>query len=304
MNKVGREGFPAERLAKLEKIGFDFDPTHSKAAFAKRRQDMFPKVDAKWEEHYQDLVKYKKQNGDVLIGPNSGEEWPGLYNWIHCQRKEYKRWEEGDEKALMYDKWIAKMNELGFDWAPQMRASERASKGFTQPPTKRESKHYDAMWQRGYETLKKFKKKNGHCYVSRVGADEYLAGWIHVQRKHKRNVEKGKDTPLTPERIRLLDDVGLDWNPSQTGGMLKAGVYRDKDWEGVYIRLCSFKKRHGHANPKKKEPVLGHWARRMRKLYAQNAKGETTSLTEARVAKLESIGFDFCLGSEGTTTDL
>ena len=89
MNKVGREGFPAERLAKLEKIGFDFDPTHSKAAFAKRRQDMFPKVDAKWEEHYQDLVKYKKQNGDVLIGPNSGEEWPGLYNWIHCQRKEY-----------------------------------------------------------------------------------------------------------------------------------------------------------------------------------------------------------------------
>ena len=47
----------------------------------------------------------------------------------------------------------------------------------TKPPAKRESKHYDAMWQRGYETLKKFKKKNGHCYVSRVGADEYLAGW-------------------------------------------------------------------------------------------------------------------------------
>jgi len=53
----------------------------------------------------------------------------------------------------------------------------------------------------------------------------------------------------------------------------------------------AYKKKHGHANPKKSVPTLGLWTRYMRKLYALNMKGETTTLTDAKIAKLESIGF-------------
>lgn len=115
-----------------------------------------------------------------------------------------------------------------------------------------------------------------------------------MQRKHKRKHDKGEQTSLTDERIRLLDEVGLDWAPSISGGMRNITQQsHDKDWEGVFNLLVEFKNEHGHANPKKVEPKLGPWACRMRKLYAQRAKGETTTLNDAKIAKLESIGFNF-----------
>ncbi|KAL7534157.1 hypothetical protein ACHAXR_005680, partial [Thalassiosira sp. AJA248-18] len=117
-NKVGREGFPPHRLAKLDKIGFDFNPVESGSYLAKKRKNQFPQVNANWEKHYQNLISYKKEHGNIIVGPNSSGCPAGLYDWIHCQRKEYKRWEAGDEKALMYDQWITKLNEVGFDWAP------------------------------------------------------------------------------------------------------------------------------------------------------------------------------------------
>ena len=85
-----------------------------------------------------------------------------------------------------------------------------------------------------------------------------LAGWIHVQRKHKRNHDLGKKTPLSEERIRLLNEIGLDWNPSLSGGATRLRqVDRDKDWEATFQKLIKWKEKRGHANPKKTEPLLG-----------------------------------------------
>mmetsp|Transcript_8014 Transcript_8014/g.14466 ORF Transcript_8014/g.14466 Transcript_8014/m.14466 type:complete len:855 (+) Transcript_8014:145-2709(+) len=289
-NKAGREGINPVRLAKLDEIGFDFNPVASGSYIVKKRANMFPRVNANWEKHYNNLVLYKKEHGNIIVSPNA-VGWPGLYDWIHCQRKEYKKWEAKDAKALMYDTWITKMNEVGFDWAPMK------SDGFSKMLLERQSKHFNDLWHTHYEELQKFHHKNGHCYISRNGEEEVLASWIHVQRKHKRNRDQGKKTPLTDERIKLLNDIEIDWNPSLSGGMNKiVQAERDKDWEGVFKKLCSFKKKKGHASPKKAEPQLGSWACRMRKLHSQKKSGETTTLTDAKVAKLESIGFKFATG--------
>mmetsp|Transcript_14788 Transcript_14788/g.26452 ORF Transcript_14788/g.26452 Transcript_14788/m.26452 type:complete len:154 (+) Transcript_14788:35-496(+) len=149
-----------------------------------------------------------------------------------------------------------------------------------------------------YRELQTFKKKNGHCYVYRSSSNEVLAGWIHVQRKYKRHHDMGKKTPLTDDRIRLLNEVGLDWNPSITGGSAKSPMQRDEEWAGVFEKLIEFKKKHGHANPEKAESELGPWVVKMRELYQQNARGERTSLTDQKIAKLESIGFEFVDGVE------
>ena len=74
---------------------------------------MFPKTNANWKKHFNNLLMYKKKHGDLFLGPKT-EGWPGLYDWIHAQRKEYKRKIQGDDRALMYDVWIAKMNEVRF----------------------------------------------------------------------------------------------------------------------------------------------------------------------------------------------
>lgn len=103
---------------------------------------------------------------------------------------------------------------------------------------------------------------------------------------------------MTEERIKLLNEVDFDWNPSQSGGGAKiAQAERDKDWEATFQKLCTFKKKHGHANPKKTEPRLGPWACRMRHLHLQNERGNATTLSDAKVAKLQSIGFRFTSGA-------
>mmetsp|Transcript_38101 Transcript_38101/g.66823 ORF Transcript_38101/g.66823 Transcript_38101/m.66823 type:complete len:887 (+) Transcript_38101:149-2809(+) len=305
-NKAGREGINPVRLAKLDEIGFDFNPVASGSYIVKKRANMFPRVNANWEKHYNNLVLYKKEHGNIIVSPNA-VGWPGLYDWIHCQRKEYKKWEAKDAKALMYDTWITKMNEVGFDWAPMK------SDGFSKMLLERQSKHFNDLWHKHYGELETFKKKNGHCYVyrNRSDANQTLAGWIHHQRKYKRKHDQGKNTPLTDERIKLLTDIGLDWNPSLSGDMVNttqadrvlsddmdntAQADRDKEWEALFEQLCTFKEKNGHANPEEAEPQLGSWACQMREFYSQNASGETTTLTDAKIAKLESVGFRFATG--------
>ena len=40
-NRIGRDGFPPDRLARLKAIGFDFDPVRSGTSMAKERAKMF-----------------------------------------------------------------------------------------------------------------------------------------------------------------------------------------------------------------------------------------------------------------------
>ncbi|KAL7544846.1 hypothetical protein ACHAWF_008207 [Thalassiosira exigua] len=144
MNKVGREGFNPERLARLEAIGFDFDPVSSGSFLAKKRAAYFPRVEANWERHYGDLLRYREENGTIVVSPKD-KKWPGLYDWIHMQRKEYKKWREGDPKALMFESWVAKLNAVGFDWAPMSGA------GFSKMINERSSDKYDTLWSKHYE---------------------------------------------------------------------------------------------------------------------------------------------------------
>lgn len=233
------------------------------------------------------MLSYKKKEGNIIIGPNT-EGYPGLYDWIHCQRKEYKKWEAKDPKSLMCEKWIKKLNDLGFDWAPMK------SEGFSKMLLQRQSKHFNVLWMQHYGDLKAFHKKHGHCYASRLGDEQVLASWVHVQRKNKKKHDEGIATPLSAERIKLLNDLNLDWAPAKSGGMQAVTqVRRDEDWEGIFEKLVSFKNKSGHANPKKVESTIGPWACRMRKLYSQKQNGVTTTLSDVKIAKLESIGFRF-----------
>ena len=158
-----------------------------------------------------------------------------------------------------------------------------------------------------YRDLQEFHKQNGHCYVTR-GSDEEsisLSSWVHVQRKHKRNHDKGQSTPLTEERISLLEKLNFDWAPSISGGIQKlAQAGRDENWEEVFAKLVEHKKQHGDANPKKKVEVLGPWACRMRKLYNEKLEGKSTTLTDEKIAKLQSIGFKFDSPRRQTATDV
>ena len=62
----------------------------------------------------------------------------------------------------------------------------------------------------------KFKKKYGHCDPASVrGIKDPLVKWVNNQRQHKTKHDNGYTTPINDERIQLLTDNGLEWNPSQ-----------------------------------------------------------------------------------------
>ena len=155
-----------------------------------------------------------------------------------------------------------------------------------------------------YRELVKFHKKNGHCYVFRNGDNSTLAGWVHCQRKQKKLLDDGKHSQLNPKRIELLEELGFDWRPSESGGIEKLkSPERNLEWDQMFEKLKEFKEKNGHAHPKKKVPKIGNWVSSQRRLYARIQKGQKTSLTEERIAKLESIGFEWPIVNESADDD-
>jgi hypothetical protein len=143
MNKVGRDGFPPERLAKLESIGFDFDPVNSGTLFIHKKENSLPKVKATWENHYKDFVNFKKIHGHIIVGPKS-DGFGRLYDWLHIQRKNYKKFQAG-EKCVMRPEWITKLEKMGFDWAPM------SGNGFSKMLKERQKDHYEIVWHRRFQ---------------------------------------------------------------------------------------------------------------------------------------------------------
>lgn len=155
-----------------------------------------------------------------------------------------------------------------------------------------------------HRELIKFHKNNGHCYVFRNGDNKTLAGWVHCQRKQKKLLDDGKHSQLNPKRIELLEKLGFDWRPSESGGIEKLkSPERNLEWDQMFEKLKEFKEKNGHAHPKKKEPKIGNWVSSQRRLYARIQKGQKTSLTEERIAKLESIGFEWPIVNESAADD-
>ena len=78
---------------------------------------------------------------------------------------------------------VVLLDELGFVWDPLEEA-----------------------WNEGYERLKAFQEREGHCRVTKRYRDEAgnrLGQWVSVQRRTR-------DT-MTPERVDLLDELGFVW---------------------------------------------------------------------------------------------
>ena len=297
MNKVGREKFDAYRLAKLDEIGFEWNPMASGAYSAKKKADHFPRVNETWMSWYAQLKNFKEKHGHLIVGPKT-KECPGLYNWIHGQRKEYVKFCKKEPNVNMYEEWIKLLNDLGFDWAPMSKGGS-----FNDMLKKRTSEKFDNKWDSHYKDLCKFRKETGHCYVFRNGENATLAGWVHTQRKQKKLLDTGKHSSLNPQRIELLDKIGFDWRPSESGGIEKLrSPERNLSWDQLFEELKEYKEATGDCSPKKKVPKIGNWVSSQRRLWARNQKGEATALTEERIAKLQSIGFDFSSPNDESET--
>jgi hypothetical protein len=83
-----------ERVFMLEKIGFVWEA----------------RIDA-WESHYVNLRRFKESNGHIYV-PVANTV---LSQWVKRQRKQYKKYELGQDSSLTSDR-VERLNRLGFIW--------------------------------------------------------------------------------------------------------------------------------------------------------------------------------------------
>jgi superfamily II DNA or RNA helicase len=148
----------AERIAKLEKLGFEWEVTT-----------------ARWDELFDDLIKYKEETGDYKV-PTIYKPNQELAYWVTVQRRSYKN------GTLSKDK-ITRLKEIGFTLDV-----------------------YNEVWEIRFNDLLSYKDKYGDCRVPNSFKENKMLGvWVANQRS------LNSKRKLSAERIALLDSVGFIW---------------------------------------------------------------------------------------------
>jgi hypothetical protein len=132
---------------------------------------------AKWDERYAILKKFKEREGHCHVLLLHKEDGVKLGHWVNNQRK-LKRKEKLDLESQK------RLEDIGFEW---LLAS--------------------AKWDEMCVNLKQFKKREGHCNVSKSHKEDgaILGSWVSQQRRVKKT---GK---LDPDRQEILEEIGFEW---------------------------------------------------------------------------------------------
>jgi len=152
-------------------------------------QRVLSKHDEKWNAMFVKLLEFKEKNKNTLV-PQCYTDDQRLGRWVHYQRVEYWIFQQ-TETAKITEERIGRLDAIDFEWDPQK-----------------------AQWDKMFEKLKEYKKENNHCRVPKgYEKDWELANWVRNQRLEQANLSKlGKKSRMTPERFKLLDDLGFKWS--------------------------------------------------------------------------------------------
>lgn len=162
----------AERIAKLDELGFVW-----------RLGGTAKDYNAVWMTHFNELLRYKEKNGDCRVLVKCPEN-PQLGGWASQQRQDKNR-------GKLHPRREELLNSVDFYWGFKHDLGGIQSRG---------------GWSMRYGQLVEFKKANGHCDVPyNHSQNRQLGGWVSRQRF---NQKRGR---LTPERRRLLNEIGFVW---------------------------------------------------------------------------------------------
>lgn len=159
-------------------------------------------IDAKWERCYAEAALYYEKYGSLNLAPKyvspSGIR---LGAWVENQRAYYLKGELSDDK-------IRRLEAIGMLWEGRN----------------------DRQWLKAYEAAARYFQQYGdlnvpYQYVSPEGIR--LGYWVVRQRaayKGRFSIEKKTNRkPLSYERKRLLDAIGMNWHKVERSEQLHAG---------------------------------------------------------------------------------
>ena len=184
---------PTHPLSPMNVGGMMFQPITSPAAvgfgYGSRR-----KTTASWEDRFQELKQYKKENGDCLV-PGRYKENPSLGRWVEAQRKQYRQYLEAKETGApnagaMNDDRVALLEGIGFVWTVR-KSSSNKSPGYNKS---------GLTWDQRLDQLRAYRDANGDCNVPHNYEPEpQLGRWVANQRTAYALYQQNKYSSLTQD---------------------------------------------------------------------------------------------------------
>ena len=219
-----------------------------------------------WYSHYQTLAAFYRRHGHVNVPFTPSNEH--LTDWIRKQRRSYRRFEAGKSSSMTQER-ISALEQLSFVWEP-----------------------LNINFDLRLTQLKHYQRQFGNCRVPRIHPpNRGLGRWVAYMRRQYRLRQKGRPSSLNPERIQLLEDVGMEWRSKRQDEAL--GI-----WNIQFQKLVKYKQSNGHGNvPKgyRRDKGLGTWVRNQRAQYWLWKRGKRSPMTEQRERLLQGIGFEWKL---------
>ena len=178
----------AERIQKLESLGFLWNPQ-----------------EAKWKRMFMQLVEYQDRFGHCNV-PSKWEENTKLAVWVSTRRFKYKAQQRGRKIGeSIKSEQIDMLNSIGFSWDPKRQ-----------------------VWWSMYHALQEYKREHGNCAVPQsYPPNPALGAWVRHQRRSCRELalsfaieKKTKGVYISgidEERLQALRDIGFCWLPDPEG---------------------------------------------------------------------------------------
>lgn len=222
-----RRELSRDRIARLDALGLEWAP-----------------VAEGWENMYAALAIYRKQHGNCNV-PCGWKDFPELGNWVARQRSTRKQGKVSRDR-------IARLDALGFEWAPLSTASAD-------------------RWADRLNDLVAYRARYGNCNVPAGWKENTrLATWVVNQRQLKTR------NRLSAEQIEKLDRLGFAWSPMEA------------TWEVMFSELVAYRTQHGDCNVPQcweSNRRLGIW------VHSQRAAKKKNRLGTEQIARLNELGF-------------
>ena len=199
------------------------------------------------------------------------EKHPKLGKWVRDQRKQFKRYKQGKKPYYNLDaRRVAQLDWLDFD-----------------------EDTIEAIWRNRSEELGDYSKFHGDCMVPQnYPENPELGKWVNQQWQEYKSQKEGKlNQSFTEERIRLLEEIGFDWDPLESA------------WMERYNELVEYARCHGNCMAPQnysENPELGISVMLERRAFKHQKEGKLNwYFAEERIRLLEEIGFDWeCMVTE------
>jgi hypothetical protein len=185
-----------KRIQLLNDIGFCWDATSHQGGGSKydSYESMYlervhiKRQDAWWRRL--DEIKALVVDGS-LTSLDQIESQSSLGHWINMQRKEYRRWKDGEPSSSLDNDKIEALNMIDSEWWKGVR---------------------QRRWDARFQELLDYRKRHEDCCVPISDQNQKLANWVSNQRRKYNLKMSDQPSELTDEQVEQLNAVGFVWN--------------------------------------------------------------------------------------------